>query len=72
MNNPLPISTFFAGILGFIAIALSYIVVIERTKNRVWHGESKADVSSQPNYLENPGSGCNIVPSANRSNHFSR
>lgn len=55
MNNPLPISTLFAGIFGFMAIALSYIVVMERTSNRVWHGESQADVSNQPNYLENPG-----------------
>ena len=55
MNNLLPISTLFAGIFGFMAIALSYIVVIERTSNRVWHGESKADVANQPNYLENPG-----------------
>ena len=55
MNNSLPISTFFAGILGFMAIALSYIVAMERTSNRVWHGESQADVSNQPNYLEQPG-----------------
>ena len=55
MNYPLPISTLFVGILGLMAIALSYIVAIERTSNRVWHGESKADVSNQPNYLENPG-----------------
>lgn len=55
MNNYLPISTLFAGIFGFMAIALSYIVVIERTSNRVWHGESKVDVSNQPNYLEKPG-----------------
>ena len=55
MNNFLPVSTFFAGILGFMAIALSYIVVMERTSNRVWHGESQADVSNQPDYLEKPG-----------------
>ena len=55
MNNPLPISTLFAGLLGLMAIALSSIVVIERTSNRVWHGESKADVSNQPSYLEKPG-----------------
>ena len=55
MNNPLPISTLFAGIFGLIAIAMSFIVVIERTSNRVWHGESRADVSNQPNYLEQPG-----------------
>ena len=55
MNNYLPISTLFGGIFGFMAIALSYVVVIERTSNKVWHGESKADVSNQPNYLEKPG-----------------
>ncbi len=55
MNNSLPISTLFGGILGLIAIALSYIVVMERTRNRVWHGESSADVSIQPDYLEKPG-----------------
>ena len=55
MNNSLPVSTFFGGILGFMAIALSYIVAIERTRNRVWHGESVTDVSNQPNYLEKPG-----------------
>lgn len=38
-----------------MAIALSYIVVIERTRNRVWHGESQADVANQPDYLEKPG-----------------
>ena len=53
--NILPISMLFGGILGLGAIALSYIVVIERTSNRVWHGESSADVSNQPNYLEKPG-----------------
>ena len=55
MNNYLPISTFFAGILGLMAIALSYIVVMERTSTRVWHGKSPTDVSNQPNYLEQPG-----------------
>ena len=55
MDNFLPISTLFGGILGLMAIALSYIVVMERTSNRVWHGESSADVSNQPNYLETPG-----------------
>jgi uncharacterized protein len=52
--NAIPISTFFIGINGFIAFGLSYIVAMERTKTRVWHGESKTDVVMQPNYLENP------------------
>jgi uncharacterized protein len=54
MNNPVPISTLFIGLNGFIAFALSYIVVMERTSTRVWHGESSVDVSTQPNYLEKP------------------
>ena len=28
---------------------------MERTRNRVWHGESSADVSDQPDYLDKPG-----------------
>ncbi len=52
MNNPLPIATLFGGIFGFMAIALSDLVVMERTSTRVGHGESKADISNQPNYLE--------------------
>jgi uncharacterized protein len=55
MSNPIPISTLFIGFNGFIAFALSYIVVMERTSTRVWHGESQADASNQPNYLENLG-----------------
>jgi hypothetical protein len=63
INNPVPISTFFIGINGFIAFGLTYIVVIERTSTRVWHGESKTDVSSQPNYLESPGRWAKFVES---------
>ena len=61
MNNSLPISTLFAGIFGFMAIALSYIVVIERTRNRVWHGESRVDASNEPNYLEKPGKWASFI-----------
>lgn len=53
-ENLIPISTFFIGINGFIALILSYIVAMERTKIRVWHGESKQDVTLQPDYLEKP------------------
>ena len=63
MNNPVPISTLFIGLNGFIAFALSYIVVMERTSTRVWHGESKADASNQPNYLENLGKWAAFVES---------
>ncbi len=52
-NNIIPISTIFVGINGFIAFGLSYIVAIERTKTRIWHGESKQDVTVQSDYLEN-------------------
>lgn len=55
-SNPIPISTLIIGLNGFIAFALSYIVVMERTSTRVWHGESKEDVAMQPNYLDQPSS----------------
>jgi uncharacterized protein len=54
MTNPIPISTLFVGLNGSIAFVLSYIVVMERVSTRVWHGESEADVSNQPNYLDRP------------------
>lgn len=52
--NVIPISTVFIGIHGLIAFALSYIVAMERTKTRIWHGESKEDVAGQPDYLKTP------------------
>ncbi|MFQ4138426.1 MAPEG family protein [Nodosilinea sp. PGN35] len=55
MASPIPISTLFIGLHGFIALALSFLVVIERTRTRIWHGASPADVSSQPDYLQKPG-----------------
>jgi uncharacterized protein len=54
MTNSLPISTLFIGLSGLIAFVLSYIVVMERTSTRVWHGESKEEVSTQTNYLDKP------------------
>ncbi|ACK66886.1 conserved hypothetical protein [Rippkaea orientalis PCC 8801] len=63
MNNPVPISTLFIGLNGFIGFALSYIVVMERTRTRVWHGESEADTSNQQNYLENPSKWAAFVES---------
>ena len=54
MNTAIPISTLFIGLNGFTAFVLSYIVVEERTKTRVWHGESKEDVVMQPEPLANP------------------
>ncbi len=53
-TNIIPISTFFIGLNGLIAFVLSYIVVMERTRTRLWHGESKEDVAMQPDPLANP------------------
>ena len=53
--NPIPISAIFIGLNGFVAFGLSYIVAMERIGTRVWHGESKAEVANQPNYLDRPG-----------------
>ena len=50
--NEIPISTLFIGINGLIALILSYIVAMERTRTRVWHGESQEDVAMQPRYLK--------------------
>lgn len=55
MANLIPVSTLFIGLHGLIALALSYLVVMERTCTRVWHGESQSDISNQPDYLEKPG-----------------
>lgn len=52
--NAIPISTLFVGLNGLVALVLSYIVVEERTRARVWHGESKKDVVMQPDPLTNP------------------
>lgn len=52
--NMLPISTLFIGLNGIVAFILSYIVVKERVKTRVWHGESKEDVTKQSDPLINP------------------
>lgn len=55
MNTAMiPISTLFIGLNGLIAFVLSYLVVMERTRARVWHGESKEDVVMQPNPLTHP------------------
>ncbi len=51
---PIPISTLFVGLNGLIALALSYLVAMERTRTRIWHGETEKDIINQPNYLEHP------------------
>lgn len=48
----IPISTFFIGCHGLIALGLSYRVAMERTRTRIWHGTSLSEVVSQPNYLD--------------------
>ncbi len=63
MHNPVPISTLFIGLNGFVAFVLSYIVVMERTSTRIWHGESKEDVATQPNYLEKPNAWAAFIES---------
>ncbi len=62
-TNFIPISTLFIGLNGLIAFVLSYIVAMERTRTRVWHGESKEDVAMQPDYLANSNTWAAIVES---------
>jgi uncharacterized protein len=50
----IPISTLFIGLNGLVAFILSYVVVMERTRTRIWHGESERDIASQPDYLDKP------------------
>lgn len=57
----IPISTLFIGLNGLIVVVLSSIVALARAKTRVWHGESRADVSAQPNYLETPNAWAALV-----------
>lgn len=52
--NPIPISTLFIGFNGLIAFVLSYIVVAERIRTKIWHGSSSEDVVNQPDYLKQP------------------
>jgi uncharacterized membrane protein YecN with MAPEG domain len=54
MANLIPISTLFIGLQGVIALVLSFVVVMERARTRVWHGEASEAVANQPNYLERP------------------
>jgi len=62
-ENAVPISALFIGLNGFIAFVLSYIVVMERTRTRVWHGESKEDIAMQPDPLANPTTWVSTVES---------
>jgi uncharacterized membrane protein YecN with MAPEG domain len=67
MNASLvPISTLFIGLNGLIALILSYIVVVERVKTRIWHGESKEDILLQPDPLAHPTAWVTTVEKTSR------
>ncbi|WP_299412064.1 MAPEG family protein [Acaryochloris sp. IP29b_bin.148] len=53
-TNLIPISGFFIGLNGLVALALSYIAATERARARIWHGESPADIENQPDPLAAP------------------
>ncbi len=57
----MPISALFIGLHGLIALILSFIVALERTRTRVWHGSSNSDVAAQPDYLQHPNLWANWV-----------
>lgn len=52
--NLIPISTLFIGLNGIIALLLTNIIVMARTRTKLWHGESKEDVVRQLDPLINP------------------
>ncbi len=52
--NLIPISTLFLGLNGIIALVLTNLIVMARTRTKLWHGESKEDVVRQPDPLINP------------------
>ena len=57
----IPISALFIGLHGLMALVLSFVVALERTRSRVWHGSSHADVAAQPDYLKYPNPWANWV-----------
>lgn len=57
----IPISTFFIGRHGLLALGLSYQVVVERTRTRIWHGANTGDVASQPDYLKQPNAWAALI-----------
>jgi uncharacterized protein len=61
MSALIPISTLFIGCHGLLALGLSYQVVIERTRTRVWHGSNTGDVASQPDYLKQPNAWAALI-----------
>jgi len=61
MSALIPISTFFIGCHGLLALGLSYQVVMERTRTRIWHGANSGDVASQPDYLKQPNGWATLI-----------
>jgi len=57
----MPISALFIGLHGLLALGLSFIVALERTRTRIWHGSSSTDVSAQPDHLKHPNPWANWV-----------
>lgn len=66
MSMLLPVSTFFIGCHGLLALGLSYQVVMERTRTRIWHGASAGDIASQPDYLHQPNAWAAFVEKLTR------
>lgn len=61
MSILIPISTFFIGCHGLLALGLSYQVVMERTRTRIWHGTNGGDIASQPDYLKQPNAWAALI-----------
>jgi uncharacterized protein len=61
MSALIPISTFFIGCHGLLALGLSYQVVMERTRTRIWHGANPGDVAFQPDYLKQPNTWAALI-----------
>jgi uncharacterized protein len=59
----IPITTLFVGLLSLMAVGLSNIVVTERTQTQIWHGESTAETSTQPDWHKNSGKWSAMVAS---------
>lgn len=57
----IPISTFFIGCHGLLALGLSYQVVMERTRTRIWHGANTGDIASQSDYLKQPNAWAALI-----------
>ena len=72
MSFLIPISTFFIGCHGLLALGLSYRVAMERTRTRIWHGASLSEVASQPNYLAAPNPWAEFVEKMTQQYSFTK